>query len=160
MKTRDYFIVSLFIFVGALICPTSPAAQKEVRVKPSKVSSAKSRMREQHFTEWCSFAELTKLSDSKRANGEQMIYFEYHEGKMAYRAIFSKAIQFNGWWRSTIAGEREMQNKVNFYKEQGFEPLFVVLEGNYYSMLFVRPDQLEAARKLTAELGIEPPVLK
>ena len=53
-----------------------------------------------------------------------------------------------------------MEATVNDYKTKGYAPLFVVLEGNYYSMIFVKPEQLDAARKLTLELGIEPPVVK
>lgn len=151
------------VLLTVLICSlslTSQAADKPVKVKPSKVSSAKSREREKLFTDWMSADEIKKLSDTKRSSGEQMIYFEYHEGKEAYRAIFSKGIQFNGWWRSTISSERAMEGTVNDYKAKGFEPLFVVLEGNFYSMIFVKPDQLEAARKLVLDLGIEAPVLK
>ncbi|SKA89643.1 hypothetical protein SAMN02745166_01599 [Prosthecobacter debontii] len=160
MKSGHYSLSLLLIVFSLMSLSTAQATDKPVRVKPSKVSSAKSRFREKQFTDWLAFEAMNKLSESKRASGEQMIYYEYHEGKMAYRAIFSKAIQFNGWWRITISGEREMENQVNDYKSKGFEPLFVVLEGNFYSMLFVKPDQLDAARKLTAELGIEPPVLK
>jgi len=152
--------IFLFLCLAGLFTLTTHAADKPLRVKPSKVSSAKSREREKLFSEWMKGEEFSKFSDKKSETGEQMIYFEYHEGKMAFRGIFSKAIQFNGWWRSTIHSEKEMENTVNSYKTKGFEPLFVVLEGNFYSMLFVKPEQLDAARKLTLDLGIEPPVVK
>lgn len=151
----------IFIFLLAILfgSPAS-AADKPVKVKPSKVSSAKSRDREKLFTDWLKEKEMTQLSDTKREAGEQMIYYEYHEGKEAYRAIFSKAIKFNGWWRSTIYSEKEMEQTVNDYKARGYAPLFVVLEGNYYRMIFVKPEQLDAARKLILDLGIEAPVVK
>ncbi|GAA5139644.1 hypothetical protein GCM10023213_20670 [Prosthecobacter algae] len=154
------FCLLLCLLLTAAFSQPAQAADKPVRVKPSKVSSAKSREREKLFTEWMKADAMAKLSDAKRETGEQMIYYEYHEGKEAYRAIFSKAIQFNGWWRSTIYSEKEMEATVNDYKTKGYAPLFVVLEGNYYSMIFVKPEQLDAARKLTLELGIEPPVVK
>lgn len=148
------------LLLAVALPSASQAADKPVKVRPSKVSSAKGRDREKLFSEWLSADGMKKLSDSKLAGGEQMIYYEYHEGKEAYRAIFSKGIRFNGWWRSTISGERDMEATVNEYKGKGFAPLFVVLEGNFYSMLFVRPEQLDAAQKLIAPLGIEPPVVK
>ena len=104
--------------------------------------------------------DLVKLNDEKEKGREQMIYFEYHEGKRQFRAIHSKAIRFNGWWWNTTYGEKEMEDEVNNYKARGYAPLFVVLEGNYYRMLFVKPEQLSEAQKLLKELGVEPPVLK
>lgn len=156
MKTFSILLAGLVCFLSI----NSQAADKPVKVKPSKVSSAKSREREKLFTDWMTAAEIRKLSDSKRESGEQLLYFEYHEGKEKFRAIFSKAIQFNGWWWNSVYGEKEMENFVNEYKQKGFEPLFVVLEGNYYSVLMVKGDQLDAARKVLEPLGIEAPVLK
>ena len=156
---KNIFYIGIVLLMAVAIQPLH-AADKAVHVKPSKVSSAKSRDREKLFTEWIKATEFEKLADAKRAGGEQMIYFEYHEGKNAFRAIFTKAIQFNGWFRLTIYSEKEMEKTVNDYKKKGFEPLFVVLEGNYYRMIFVKPEQLEAARKLISDLGIEAPVLK
>ncbi|MCW0220742.1 MAG: hypothetical protein OJI67_20610 [Prosthecobacter sp.] len=156
---KNIFYIAFLLLMAMHIQPLH-AADKPVHVKPSKVSSAKSRDREKLFTEWMKADEFDKLSDTKRTGGEQMLYFEYHEGKNAFRAIFTKAILFNGWWRLTIYSEKEMEKTVNDYKKKGFEPLFVVLEGNYYRMIFVKPEQLEAARKLISDLGIEAPVLK
>ena len=53
-----------------------------------------------------------------------------------------------------------MEDEVKTYKARGYDPLFVVLEGNFYCMLFVKPDQLAAAQKILKDLGIEPPVVK
>ncbi|MDZ4287125.1 MAG: hypothetical protein U0984_04160 [Prosthecobacter sp.] len=134
------------------------AADKPVKVKPSKVSSAKGKEREKLFTDWIPEREFYALVNTKEDG--QMIYYEYHEGKEAYRGIFSKAIKFNGWRWRTLYGEKEMEKEVTSYKGQGYEPLFVVLERNFYQMIFVKPEQLEAARKLIADLGIEAPVVK
>jgi hypothetical protein len=62
-------------------------------------------------------------------------------------------------WNTTY-GEKEMEDEVNTYKARGYAPLFVVLEGNYYRMLFVKPEQISEAQKLLKELGVEPPALK
>jgi len=148
-------LVCLFGFL-----PASDAADKPVKVKPSKVSAAKGRDREKLFTPWMTQNELAKLNDEKEKGSEQMIYFEYHEGKREYRAIHSKAIRFNGWWWNTTYGEKEMEDEVNTYKARGYAPLFVVLEGNYYRMLFVKPEQISEAQKILKELGVEPPALK
>jgi len=131
-----------------------------LKVKPSKVSSAKSRDREKLFTDWMTQNELVKMNDEREKAGEQMISYEYHEGKRQFRAIHSKAIKFNGWWWSTESGEKDMEDEVKTYKARGYDPLFVVLEGNFYCMLFVKPDQLAAAQKILKDLGIEPPVVK
>lgn len=136
------------------------AADKPLKVKVSKVSSAKSREREKLFTDWMDQNDLVKLNDEKEKSGEQMVYFEYHEGKRQFRAIHSKAIRFNGWWWNTIYSEKAMEDEVKLNKSRGYEPLFIVLEGNYYRMLFVKPEQLSAAQAILKELGIEPPVIK
>lgn len=137
-----------------------PSAAKPVKVKPSKVSAAKGRDREKLFTDWMSINTLRTLNDEKLKNGEQMIYFEYHEGKQQYRAIHSKAIRFNGWYWDVIYSEKEMEEEVNGYKARGFAPAFVVLERNFYQALFVMPEQLSEAQKLLKEIGVEPPTLK
>lgn len=153
-------LLCLSLCMPALAQEKKPAAQdkKPVKVKPSKVSAAKGREREKLFSDWHSQSDFQRVVNERKDG--QLIFYEYHEGKDAYRGIFSKAIQFNGWWRATINGEKDMEKEVNSYKTQGYEPLFVVLDRNYYQMIFVRPEQLEAARKLILDLGVEPPVLK
>ena len=159
MKSLCLFFCLLL--AAALSQPAHAAdTPKPVRVKPSKVSSAKSREREKQFSEWLKPDEFNKLVDAKRATGEQLIYMEYHEGKYATRGIFAKGLLFNGWYRSIIHSEKEMEKSVNDYKGRGFEPLFVVLEGNFYCAMYVKPEQLDAGRKLLLDLGVEPPVLK
>lgn len=140
--------------------PAKPASNKPIKVKPSKVNSSKGREREKMFTDWLSQNDLVKLNDDKQKNNEQMIYFEYHEGKRKFRAIHSKAIRFNDWWWNTLYGEKEMEEEVNLYRSRGYEPAFVVLERNFYQMLFVKPEQLAEAQKLLKDIGIEPPTLK
>ncbi len=49
------------------------AADKPLKVKPSKVSAAKSRDREKLFTDWMTQNELTTLNDTKEKAGESMI---------------------------------------------------------------------------------------
>ena len=136
------------------------AADKPLKVKPSKVSAAKSRDREKLFTDWMKMNDLIKMNDEKEKAGEQMVYYEYHEGKEQYRGIHSKAIKFNGFWWRTVSGEKDMEDEVKTYKARGYDPLFIVLEGNFYRMLFVKPEQLAAAQKILKELGVEPPVVK
>jgi hypothetical protein len=136
------------------------AAAKQVKVKPSKVSSAKGREREKLFTDWMPQNDMVKLNDEKEKNGEQMIYFEYHEGKRQYRAIHSKSIRLKGWYWDIVYSEKEMEEEVNLYKTRGYEPAFVVLERNFYQILFVKPDQLSETQKLLKDLGVEPPTLK
>lgn len=148
-------IVCLLNFVSA-----ADAADKPLKVKPSKVSAAKSRDREKLFTDWMKMNDLIKMNDEKEKAGEQMVYYEYHEGKEQYRGIHSKAIKFNGFWWRTVSGEKDMEDEVKTYKARGYEPLFIVLEGNFYRMLFVKPEQLAAAQKILKELGVEPPVVK
>ena len=53
-----------------------------------------------------------------------------------------------------------MEEEVNLYKTRGYEPAFVVLERNFYQILFVKPDQLSETQKLLKDLGVEPPTLK
>ena len=136
------------------------AAAKQVKVKPSKVSSAKGREREKLFTDWMPQNDLVRLNEVKQKSGEQMVYFEYHEGKRQFRAIHSKSILFRGWYWDTVYGEKEMEEEVNLYKFRGYEPAFVVLERNFYQILFVRPEQLSEAQKVLKDLGVEPPTLK
>ncbi|MES2593793.1 MAG: hypothetical protein V4662_00575 [Verrucomicrobiota bacterium] len=137
-----------------------PAAAKTVKVKPSKVSAAKGREREKLFTEWMPQNTLVRLNDEKNKSGEQMIYFEYHEGKDQYRAIHSKAIDLRGWSWNTLHGEKDMEDQVSLNKSRGTEPAFVVLERNYYQMMFVQPEQLSDVQKILKDLGIEPPTVK
>lgn len=148
-------IVCLLNFVSV-----ADAADKPLKVKPSKVSAAKSRDREKLFTDWMKMNDLIKMNDEKEKAGEQMVYYEYHEGKEQYRGIHSKAIKFNGFWWRTVSGEKDMEDEVKTYKARGYDPLFIVLEGNFYRMLFVKPEQLAAAQKILKELGVEPPVVK
>jgi len=136
------------------------ATAKAVKVKPSKVRSVKGREREVLFTDWMPQNDLVRLNDQKEKNGEQMIYFEYHEGKRQYRAIHSKSIRFRGWYWDVVYSEKEMEEEVNLYKSRGYEPAFVVLERSFYQILFVRPEQLSEAQKILLDLGIEPPTLK
>lgn len=136
------------------------AADKPLKIKPSKVSAAKSRDREKLFTDWMTQNELTTLNDTKEKAGESMIYYEYHEGKLQYRAIHTKLIRLSNYWWVTISGEDKLQDEVKTYKGRSLEPLFIVLEGNYYRILFVKTDQLAAAQKILKELGVEPPVVK
>ncbi len=140
--------------------PGKPAATKPVKVKPSKVSSAKGREREKLFTDWMPQNDLVKLNDEKEKSSEQMLYFEYHEGKRQFRAIHTKAIQLRGWFWNTLYGEKEMEEEVALYRGRGYEPAFVVLERNFYQMLFVKPEQLSEVQKLLKDIGIEPPTLK
>lgn len=157
-------VFSLFSEVSAQEKPGSPSGKapeiKPVKVKPSKVSSAKGRDREKLFTEWMPIAALRALNDQKREAGEQMVYFEYHEGKEQYRAIHSKGVRFNGWYWDVIYSEKTMEEEVASYKARGFAPAFVVLERNFYQALFVKPEQLSDAQKILKELGIEPPTVK
>lgn len=157
-------IFGLFAEVSAQEKPGSAPSKapetKPVKVKPSKVSSAKGREREKLFTEWMPISALRTLNDKKREAGEQMIYFEYHEGKEQYRAIHSKAIRFNGWYWDVIYSEKSMEEEVASYKTRGFAPAFVVLERNFYQALFVKPEQLSETQKLLKDLGIEPPTVK
>ena len=104
--------------------------------------------------------ELLKLNDTKAKTGDYLVYFEYHEGKEQFRAIHSKLAPISGYWWRSISGEKEMEDEVKTYKARGYEPLFVVLEGNYYQMLFVKPNQVAAAQKVLKDLGIEPPEVK
>jgi hypothetical protein len=156
------FLVGFFTptFAQEKTPPLKPASNKAVKVKPSKVNSAKGREREKLFTDWLPQNDLVKLNDDKEKNNEQMIYFEYHEGKRKFRAIHSKAIKLRGWWWNTLYGEKEMEEEVNLYRSRGFEPAFVVLERNFYQILFVKPDQLAETQKLLKDIGIEPPTLK
>jgi len=156
---RPLLILLTLLFALSAAAPVF-AAEKPLRVKPSKVSAAKGREREKQFTEWTPENEFKLLVDKKAKAGEQMIFFEYHEGKRAYRGIFSKAMNFRGWWWLTVYSEKDMEAEVNLYKQREMEPVFVVLERNFYTMLFVNSEQVDAARKLVLELGIEPPVIK
>lgn len=136
------------------------AEAKQVKVKPSKVSSAKGREREKLFTDWMPQNDLVRLSDQKHKGGEQMIFFEYHEGKRQFRAIFTKSLLLRSWYWDTVYSEKDMEEEVNLYKFRGYEPAFVVLERNFYQILFVRPEQLSEAQKILKDLGVEPPTLK
>jgi hypothetical protein len=53
-----------------------------------------------------------------------------------------------------------MEDEVKTYKGRGYDPLFIVLEGNFYRMLFLKPSELAAAQKVLKDLGVEPPVVK
>lgn len=161
MTTR-LFCIGL-LSSGLAFLPADPAraaSDKPVKVKASKVSSAKGREREKLFSDWMKAADLTKLSDKKRETGEQMVYFEYDEGKDLVRGIFMRGLLFDAWFYNIINGEKEMEAMVNDYRKKNMAPLFVVLEGNFYCLLFVPAEQLGAAAKQVAPLGIEPPVLK
>ena len=104
--------------------------------------------------------ELVTLNDTKEKAGEFMVYFEYDEGKNKFRGFHAKLARVNGYWWRTVSGEKAMEDEVKTYKGRGFEPLFIVLEGNYYRMLFLKPVEMEAARNFLKGLGIEPPVVK
>jgi hypothetical protein len=150
----------LSILLCLSFCMPATAADKDLKVKPSKVSSAKGRDREKQFTKWMPQREMEELVDAKWKEKQQLVYFEYHEGKDAYRSIFSSAILFRGYYWNAIYGEDELIKQIISNKKRGLETLFVVLEGNYYRTLFVKPEQLDAARQIIQDLGIEPPVLK
>jgi len=124
------------------------------------VSSAKGRDREKLFSDWMKMRDFEGLTDKKGTAGEQLIYFEYHEGKDQFRGIFSKAVDFEDWWFTSSFGEKEMLEEVTSQKARGYEPLFIVREGNFYSMIFVKPDKLAAGRKALEALGIEAPEVK
>lgn len=148
-------IVCLFGFM-----PLAEAADKPLKIKVSKVSAAKSRDREKLFTDWMTMNELVRLNDTKEKTGEYMIYYEYDEGKDKYRGLHSKLTRVNGYWWRTVSGEKAMEDEVKTYKGRGYEPLFIVLEGNFYRMLFLKPSELAAAQKVLKDLGVEPPVVK
>lgn len=143
-------------------CSPSSAAEKTAPklVKPSRISYVKGPGRERLFTEWMTHEALIKFTEAKKANGEQFIYFEFDDGKGLFRAIFTKEVQFNGWFRSTPDEERNMEIRIRDNRAKGFEPRYIVPSGTHYCMMFVRPEQLAAGWKVLEPLGVEPPVVR
>ena len=133
----------------------------EVRVvSVSKVDAAKNRLREQTATEWMTVADLTKLNETKKGEKQQIIFFEYHAARDMWRGVYTDKIMLRGfsWW--TFGGENEMEEKVNVEMKRGLQPAFIARSGNWYSMLFVTPEQYAETRKILDELGVGEPKLK
>ena len=140
---------------------STPQAKDGVKVSSiSKIEAAKGRLREGSATDWVTEPELKKLNEQKRAQKQQLIFFEYHTGRDKWRGIYTDKIVFQGfsWW--IMYGENEMEEKVTSEVAKGMEPAFISRSGNYYAMLFVRPDQYDAARKVLDEYGIGAPKIK
>ncbi len=129
-------------------------------VSVSKVEAAKGKLRDKTATDWLTEAELKKLNEQKRAQNQQLIFFEYHVGRDKWRGIYTDKLLLRGfsWW--IFYGENEMEAKVNEEIAKDLVPAFIARSGNAYAMLFVNPDQLEEVRKVLAELGIGEPKLK
>ena len=151
----------LFVACVVLSEATAVMGKDEVRVvSVSRVETAKSKEREKTATDWMSVEELTKLNDTKQGQKQQLIYFEYHGGRDKWRGVYTDKVMLRGftWW--TFGGENEMEAKVNEEMEKGLQPAFIARSGNWYSMLFVTPDQYAEARKILDELGVGMPKLK
>lgn len=163
MKTRRDTMIILVGTLGSAVSLQSAektSANKPWKVKPSKVSPSKRSVREKQFSDWLSHNDLRRQNEEKLKAGEQMVYFEYHEGRKMYRGLYSKAIRFDGWWWETAKGEQDMEDTIDSYRQRGYVPLFVVLQGNFYSLMCISAKQLPEAQAVLQELGIEPPELK
>ena len=137
------------------------SGKDEVRVvSVSKVAAAKGSLRDKGATDWMPVEQLRKLNDTKRGQKQQIIFFEYHAGRDMWRGIYTDKVMLRGfsWW--TFGGENEMEAKVNEEMKSGLQPAFIARSGNWYSMLFVNPDQYGEARKILDELGVSEPKLK
>jgi hypothetical protein len=155
MRTRRYLLT---LVLGLLV---TAHAKDGVRVAfTSKIEAAKGRIRDKAATEWMPVEKLEKLTTENRAKGKQLIYCEYHGGKDAWRGFYTEKVKFAGYSYWTYHGEREMEEKVNEEMAKGMKPTFIARSGNWYSMMFVRPDQYAEARKLLDEIGIGEPKLK
>jgi hypothetical protein len=149
--------VALVILWGSTIAN----GKDEVRVvSVSKVSAAKNDDREKTATDWMPVQQLTKLNDTKRTQKQQIIFFEYHAGRDMWRGVYTDKLMLGGysWW--TFGGENEMEQKVNEEIKKGLKPAFIARSGNWYSMLFVTPEQYTETRKILDELGVGEPKLK
>lgn len=158
LRLAALFLVC-FTLTGASLLHAKDKDKVRV-VLVSKVEAAKGRMREKTATEWMTVAELEKLNDTKKAEKQQLIYFEYHGGRDKWRGIYTDKVMLVGWSWWTFNGEHEMEAKVNEQMDKGLMPAFIGRSGNWYSMLFVTPQDLPAARKVLDELGVGEPKLK
>jgi hypothetical protein len=160
MKRTSLAALTVVAILFGLAIPLQ-AKDGDVRVvSPSKVEAAKGRLREKTATDWLTEADLKKLNEEKRAKNEQIIFFEYHLGRDKWRGIYTDKVLLRGfsWW--IYYGANEMEAKVNEEVAAGRQAAFIARSGNYYSMLFVTPEQYPEARKILDELGIGEPKLK
>jgi hypothetical protein len=143
------------------LSPVDSGFAKDVRIAfTSKIEAAKGRLRDKAATEWMPVEQLKTLTTDNRAKGKQLYYCEYHGGKDAWRGFYTDKIKFDGYSYWTYNGENEMEAKVNQEIAKGMKPIFIVRSGNWYSMIFVQPEQFAEARKLLDEIGIGEPKLK
>ena len=159
MKTRTFLQLGLLLTLF-----TSPLlqAKDEARISyPSKVSSAKAKEREKLLSPWMGGTEFDKhLGDMEKQN-KQLIYFEYDGAKDLWRGITTSAVRFDsGYTYWTMISELEAAKKLNDELKEGHVPAFICRDGNTYTMLFVHPDHLAAARKELEALGIGEPKIK
>ncbi len=157
-----YIRLAIMSVTGVLLLNSTVATAKdEVRVVSiSKVAAAKNDDREKNATDWMPVQQLTKLNETKQAQKQQIIFFEYHAGRDMWRGVYTDKIMLQGysWW--TFGGENEMEQKVNEEIKKGLKPAFIARSGNWYSMLFVTPGQFTETRKILDELGVGEPKLK
>jgi len=140
---------------------SSLSAKDAVRVVfNSKIDAAKLHLRDKAASEWMTEKEIKAHTDSKRAEKQQLIYFEYNGARDKWRAIYTDKVMLKGysWW--CYYGQNEMEAKVNVEMAKGMVPAFIARSGNAYALLFVKPDQLAEARTVLDELGIGEPKLK
>lgn len=151
------------MLAACLVLADVPAlsAKDSVRVVfNSKIDPAKLHLRDKAASDWMTEKEIKAKNDAKRAEKQQIIYFEYNGARGKWRAIYTDKVMLNGysWW--CFYGQNEMEAKVNSQMATGLVPAFIARSGNAYAMLFVKPEQLADARKVLDELGVGEPKLK
>lgn len=160
MKTKTHFA---WLVVSLVLTALSPVqAKDEVRLSvPSKIEAAKRKEREKLFTPWMKVQALRAHQGQMRQKGQQILFFEYDNGRDEWRAIYSSTLKLNkqySWWASIE--ESDFEAKLNSELKLGRQPAFIVRENGSFAMLFIAPEDAPAMRKELTALGIGEPKLK